>query len=192
MKKPFAIVFGLSALALLDGLLAYSFPVDFQYQSMSIVWHFFFIGVIVFVHDKPWLTRVLISGLCGLLLDFLFNGSFPWDFLMYMLFGYLIGLFEPWLYRTKLAFLIYMTFCFLVDLLPWYVQKSFGITNIGFVSWFWHVELLTQLTNALAVIVIMYVDIVMVRFFLIQKHLAARESRKKMNRLKKQKSTPSS
>lgn len=184
MKKSFAIVFGLTFLALLDSLLSYAMPVDFQYVRLSIVWHFFFIAVMILVHDKPWLTRVLISALCGMLLDFFFNGSFPFDLLMYTLCGFLAGFFDPWLHRPKLAFVVYMFLCFLVDFVPWVWQSWQHLTNISFISWLYHIEMLTMIANAFEILLIMYVDLIMVRFFLIQKHRREKASRASMKKLR--------
>lgn len=184
MKKSFAIVFGLSVLAFLDSLLSYAFPFDFQYQRVSIVWHCFFIGVMVFVHDKPWKTRILIGALAGILLDYLFNDSFPVSFLTYPVYGFLIGFFEPWMYRTKVAFLIYMIFCFLADWIPYIMEMQMGLLHIGFWKWFLYAESVTMIANAFSIFAIVFVDLVMVRFFLIQKHLKVRESRRKMKKLR--------
>lgn len=184
MKKSFGILFGLSVLAFLDGVLAYLFPINYQYQSLSLIWHFFFIGVMVLVHDKPWKTRVLIGALCGLLLDYLFNDSFPYCFLVYPIFGFWVGYFEPLMYRTKPAFLIYLLFCFLIDLFPYIFQRMTGVLNVPFLTWLYHMELLTMIANCFEITLIMYVDLVMVRFFLIQKHRRAREARQQMDKLR--------
>lgn len=61
MRKRFAILFGFLCLGLLDSVLAYGIPLNFEYTGFSILWHWYLIGLLVFTRDKPILLRFLID-----------------------------------------------------------------------------------------------------------------------------------
>lgn len=165
-------------LLLADEVLSFCFPVDYTYQTYSVAWHFFFIGLMVFVNDKPLLTRLLICMLGGMILDLFFAGTFPVNLLLFVFFGGILGFFYPWMDRTKAAFLIYLISCFLFDAIPWFFGSLFGFSSIEFGKWFLFFELPSLIFDAIVIIIIMYIDIVMVRFFLIVAHRERKEKRR--------------
>lgn len=182
MKKPFAIVFGFIVLALLDSVLSYAMPIDFTYQHVSVIWHCTFIALLVFVRDKPWMTRMLIGMLVGILFDYFINGSFPFCFIFYTIAALAIGLIAHYWDRTGVLFLSCLLFCFLLDFLPFCWQKVTGINQIGFGLWFWKMQSMTLIVDLAAIAAVMYFDLVMVRFFLIQKHRRRREEKKTLRK----------
>lgn len=182
MKKSFAIVFGFIVLALLDSLMSYAMPVDFTFQHISVIWHCTFIALLVFVRDKPLITRLLIGMLVGILFDYFINDSFPFCFFFYACGAAAIGFIAQTWDRTGVLFTVCLLFCFLLDFLPFCWQKVTGITQIGFGLWFLRMESMTLIVNMAAIAVIMYFDLVMVRFFLIQKHRRRREEKKTLRK----------
>lgn len=179
MKKPFAILFGFFGLAMLDAIFSYASPVDFTCQRLSVLWHFFFIGVLVFVRDKPWLNRLLIGALAGLVSDFFFTDSFPCCFLLYGAAAWFCGAFSNRMEGNGFAFSMYMLCCLLVDILPWLWTKWTGLNNMPLISWMYHMELLSVLINGLVIILIMYIDMVMDRFYLMEKNRQNRRQRRR-------------
>lgn len=179
MRKRFGILFGFLCLALLDCVFSYAMPIDFTYQNLSIVWHFYFIGLLVFTRDKPWLTRILMGILAGLVSDLFFTESFPFCFLMYPVFTWLIGLPGIRMEGNEFAFACYTGCLFFIDWIPWIWSVFQGLPHAGFAQWLYHMELLSLLCGGLCVILVMYVDIVMDRFFLIQKHMNRKEDKKR-------------
>lgn len=182
MKKSFAIVFGFIVLALLDSLMSYAMPVDFTFQHISVIWHCTFIALLVFVRDKPLITRLLIGMLVGILFDYFINDSFPFCFFFYACGAAAIGFIAQTWDRTGVLFTVCLLFCFLLDFLPFCWQKVTGITHIGFGLWFLRMESMTLIVDMAAIAVIMYFDLVMVRFFLIQKHRRRREEKKTLRK----------
>ncbi len=182
MKKSFAIVFGFVVLALLDSLMSYAMPIDFTYQHVSVIWHCTFIALLVFVRDKPLITRLLIGMLTGILFDYFINGSFPFCTIFYTLAALAIGFIAQNWDRTGVLFISCLLFCFLLDFLPFCWQKVTGINQIGFGMWFWRMQSMTLIVDMAAIAVIMYFDLVMVRFFLIQKHRRRREEKKTLRK----------
>ncbi|MCF0246226.1 MAG: hypothetical protein HUJ55_05315 [Ileibacterium sp.] len=179
MKKSSALIMSFVLMALLDSLLVSAFPPDFTYLRLSVIWHVCFIGMLIYLHDKPWVTRISCGALIGILLDFFFQGSFPFCFLVYPLFALLAGLPGPFMENNRIAFAVYMICCFLLDFVPYLVQLILGITTIPVWDWMYCMELLTTMTNAASVLFLMYMDAVMVRFFLIQRSRARKAERKK-------------
>lgn len=182
MKKSFAILFGFIVLGLLDSLLASSMPADITYQHTSVIWHWTFIALLVFVRDKPWMTRLLVGLLTGILFDYLFNDSFPFCFFFYGLAALAIG----WLMQisdgNKMLFAGCLLLCFLLDFLPYLWQKMTGVNAAGLVQWLYCMQSMTLITDMACIAVVMYIDLVMVRFFLIQKHLIRKEEKKELRR----------
>jgi hypothetical protein len=178
MKKRFAILAGFVILALADCLFSYAMPVDYTYQHMSVVWHLYFCGMIVFVHDKPAITRILIGISCGLAADLLMHDSFAFCTFLYPFFAWLAGVFPGRMRGNEFAFAWYMASVFLLDFIPYAWMKLTGMTTLGLIKWLEHIELLTLLTNGLAIILIMYADMVMVRFFLIQDNMKRKKALK--------------
>ncbi|MCF0261231.1 MAG: rod shape-determining protein MreD [Erysipelotrichaceae bacterium] len=183
MKKSSALILTFFLLAMLDSLLGSAAPIDFTYQHISIVWHICFLGMLIYLHDKPWVTRVSCAALIGIILDYFFQGSFPVCFILYPLFAWLSGLLPERMENDRFAFCIYMAACFLLDFIPYGVQLLFGQTNISLGRWLYCIELLTTLTNALSILALMYLDAVAVRFFLIQRSRARKaEQRRRLRR----------
>lgn len=178
MKKRFGILFGFLVLALLDCVFSYAMPIDFTYQKLSVVWHFYFIGLLVFTRDKPWLTRILLGLLAGIVSDLFFTNSFPFCFMVYPLFSWLIGLPKGRMEGNEFAFACYMGCLFGLDFLPWIYSVYQGVPHPTLAQWLYSIELLTLICGGLCTILVMYVDIVMDRFFLIQKHMHRREQQK--------------
>lgn len=179
MNKRFGILFGFFCLAMLDSIFAYAFPIDFTYSKLSVVWHFYLTGLLVFVRDKPWPNRLLIGAFAGIVRDLFFTSTFPFCFLFYPLLAWAAGIFQNQIRSTEFAFLDYMLCLFLVDFIPYLVQLTTGVTNVSIVSWLYHIELLTLLTGGLIVIVMIYADLVMDRFYLFQKHIRRKRQRRK-------------
>lgn len=171
MKKKFGILFGFFCLAILDSIFAYACPIDFTYTSLSVVWHFYLTGLLVFVRDKPWLNRVLIGATAGIVRDLFFTSTFPFCFLLYPLLALLAGLYQKKMRSMESACLIYMGVLFLVDFVPFLYQKAAGITSVSLISWLYHVELLTLIFSGLIVIGMIYVDLIMDRFYLFQSRI---------------------
>ena len=169
MKKSSALILTFFLLSMLDSLLASAMPIDFTYQHPSIVWHICFLGMLIYLHDKPWVTRVSCAALIGIVQDYFFQGSFPFCFIMYPLFAWLSGLLPDAMENNRAAFAVYMASCFLLDFYPYVVQFIFGKTNVSIGQWLYNIELLTTVTNALTILALMYLDAVAVRFFLIQR-----------------------
>lgn len=57
-------------------------------------------------------------------------------------------------------------------------QKLIGRTTVSFISWFYHVELLTLLVGGLVVIMMTYIDIVMDYFYLFQSRMIQKSQRR--------------
>lgn len=184
MKKSFAICFGFLLLGMLDSVLSYTMPVDVTYQSVSILWHFTFIAMIVFVRDKPYLTRILVGLLIGILFDYLFNDSFPFCTLMYPFMAYTSGIIMKISHTNGATFGLCLVLCFVIDFLPYIWQSMTGTLQVGFLQWFYCMEAFTLVINIFIIALIIYVDVAMMRFFLIQENLARREQRKVLKRAK--------
>lgn len=179
MKKRFGILCGFLVLALMDSVLSYAMPVDFTYQKLSVVWHFYLIGLLVFTRDKPWLTRVLMGMLGGLVSDLFFTDSFPVCFFLYPLLTWLAGIWKHRMAGNQFAFAWYMVCLFLADWIPWLWQRQQGLTNVSLIGWGYHVEMITLLCGGLSIILVIYIDMVMDRFFLLQKHMQRKAEKKK-------------
>lgn len=168
MKKTQTILIGFGILGLLDSVLSFALPVDFTYVRFSIVWHFFLIGLLVFVRDKPLLTRLLIGAAGGLCSDLLITSTFPLNMFLYALLCVLAGLIPFFLSRTS-RFIFWCVFLVLIgDALPFLVQKAWGMSDLPFFMWMLRIELLTLIFDALIAIGLLYTDLVMTRYFLFQ------------------------
>lgn len=183
MRKRFAILFGFLGLGLLDSWLSYAFPINFQYTGFSVLWHWFFIGMMVFGRDKPHFTRVLIAAVAGISYDMLFGNSFPFYLCFYTVSGYILGLINPWIQSPKKQFAAYMVFCLAMDMVPFFWQKSQGLLDVSLWKFLFRMELITVFTNSASIVLVMYIDTVMVRFFLIQQHLERKRQKKKMRKV---------
>lgn len=170
MRKSFGILFGFFCLAMLDSIFSFASPIDFTYQHLSVIWHFYFIGVLVFVRDKPWFNRLLISMLAGLVSDLFITSTFPFAMFLYPVFGIICGLPGRRMEGNEFAFAMYFLCTFCVDFFPYLYQRLTGATDVGLAAWLYYIELITVLVNGLCIILIMYIDMVMDRFFLLQKH----------------------
>ncbi len=182
MKKRFGILFGFFCLAMLDSIFAYAFPVDFTYTHLSVVFHFYLTGLLVFVRDKPWLNRMLIGAMAGLVRDLFITSTFPFCLIMYPLLSLLAGVYQKRIRSLESASVIYLSILFLVDFIPFIYQRATGIVNIGFISWLYHIELLTILVGALIVISLIYADLVMDRFYLFQSRIIKDSQMRKASR----------
>lgn len=171
MKKKFGILFGFFCLAILDSIFAYACPIDFTYTSLSVVWHFYLTGLLVFVRDKPWLNRLLIGAMAGIIRDLFFTSTFPFCFLFYPALTLLAGIYQNRARSLESACLIYISLLFLVDFVPYLVQRMEGLTSVSLISWLYHMELLTLLIGSLVVIGMIYIDLIMDRFYLFQSRI---------------------
>lgn len=177
MKKRFGILFSFFCLAMLDSIFAYAFPIDFTFSRFSVIWHFYLTGLLVFVRDKPWFNRVLIGAMAGVIRDLFFTSTFPFCLVFYPMLAFAAGIFQDRLRSSEFAFVNYMICLFLVDFVPFLGQKWMGLTNVSILSWLYHVELITMLTGGLVVIFTMYMDLVMDRFYLFQRHIQKKSGR---------------
>lgn len=177
MKKNFGILFGFFCLAMLDSIFGFACPIDFTYQSMSIVWHFYLTGLLVFVRDKPWFNRLLIGAMAGIVRDLFFTSTFPFCFVFYPVLALLAGLYQKRARSTESACVLYISILFLVDFIPFVFQRMTGQTNILLPVWLYRVELLTMLTGSLVVIGMIYIDLIMDRFYLFQSRILKKNQR---------------
>ncbi len=92
MKKKCGILFGCFCLMVLDSMFACAFPIDFPYTKMSVVWHFYLTGLLVFVRDKPWQNRLLIGDMDGIVRDLFVTSTFPFCFFFYNLMALAAGI----------------------------------------------------------------------------------------------------
>lgn len=179
MRKRFAILFGLFCLAMLDSIFSFCTPPDYTYARMSVIWHFYFIGILVFVRDKPWYNRILIAAAGGLVFDLFFTGTFPFAFFVYPLLAVLVGLNQKRMESVEFAFFVYLLCCFGIDFLPWLWQSLHGITDVSLISWLYHMQLITLLVDSLTILAVMYADMVMDRFYLMEKRRRQKKSLKR-------------
>lgn len=179
MKKDFGILFGFFCLAMLDSIFSFACPIDFTYQSLSVVWHFYLTGLLVFVRDKPWLNRLLIGAMAGIVRDLFFTSTFPFCFLLYPVLALLAGLYQKRARSLESACILYISILFLVDLVPYLFQRLTGQTNISFFVWLYHMELLTMLIGSLVVIGTIYVDLIMDRFYLFQSRIISKSQKRR-------------
>lgn len=177
MKKNFGIIFGFFGLAMLDSIFSYLTPIDFTYTHFSIAWHFYLTGLLVFVRDKPMMNRFLIGAMAGIIRDMFFTSTFPFSFLFYPLIALAAGVYQNKARSLESACMIYISLIFCADLFPFLFQKLIGQTTVSFVSWFYHVELLTLLVGGLVVIMMTYIDIVMDYFYLFQSRVIKKSQR---------------
>lgn len=174
MKKPYAIVGGFFILGMLDSMLAYTLPLDFTFQSLSVIWHFYLIGVMVYTHDKPWLTRILVGMLAGLCYDGLVTGTFPACMFSFPIMAWLGGLFPVWLKSSERRTVWLIFLLFMGDLFTYFLMESTGRLSVSLLSWFYHFELLTLIFSSLSVILVFYIDLVIVRWALFQSRFVPR------------------
>ncbi len=168
MKRKNAILLGFLGLALLDGMFAFVKPIDFTCTSLSIVWHFYLTGLLVFVCDKPALTRFLIGLAAGMFYDAFVAGTVLINMVLFGLLAFVSGLFGVMLRPTgrKAAWIVFLVF--VSDALPFAIGQARGIETVSWGFWLYHMELLTLIFSALIVIGILYVDMVMSRYYLFQ------------------------
>lgn len=189
MRKRFAILFGFLCLGLLDSVFAYGIPLNFEFTGFSIIWHWYLIGLLVFTRDKPILLRFLIGSLAGLAYGMLFSGSFFYNWIMFMLLSVLIGFFKPLMNGFGRQFGIYFAFILAFDLLSYaFMQMKYPV-QISLFAWLYRMELISLFTTALCIGCVMFMDNVMVRFFLIQRHLERKQEKKMMRRMQASKTT---
>lgn len=184
MRKRFAILFGFLCLGLLDSLLSYVLPMNFEYTGYSVIWHWYFTGVLVFTRDKPVSTRLLIASLAGISYDLLFSGTFPVCWILYVLFAFAIGFFRNWMTTEKKQFLVYLGCLILFDLISWGIVRM-SHPDLSLPFWLLHMELLTVFASSFTIVCVMFMDNVMVRFFIIQRHLERKQERKMAGKLKR-------
>lgn len=166
MKKKFGILFGFFCLAILDSIFAFVFPLDFTYTHFSVTWHFYLTGLLIFVRDKPWLTRLLIGLFAGILFDLFFTNTFPACFFLYGFLGLVSGFFQIPTKRKQT--IVYMSLLFLADFLPYLFQKLLGHSNVSFFRWFYYMELISLLIGTLICMGMIHLDLIMDRFYAFQ------------------------
>ena len=104
MKLRTSLIFILICL-LIDDFFAFVWPSDFTYAHMSFISHLGFMALMLLVVSQSWLTRILLSFLCGIVTDFFFTQGFPLHTILYTCFGYVCGLLYPWIKDRLLYFL---------------------------------------------------------------------------------------
>lgn len=182
MRKRFAILFGFLCLGLLDTVLSYGMPINYEYTGFSVLWHWYLIGVLVFTRDKPLLLRFLIGSIAGLAYGMLFGSSLFTYWIFYTLSAVLIGFAEPWMNTINKQFIVYLAFVLVFDLITFYLM-NIGSTGISLWTWLYRMELISVFASAFSIVCVMFMDNVMVRFFLIQRHLERKQERKMMRSL---------
>ncbi len=186
MKKKFGILFGFFCLMVLDSIFAFAFPIDFTYTKMSVVWHFYLTGLLVFVRDKPWQNRLLIGAMAGIVRDLFVTSTFPFCFFFYPLLALAAGIYQNKARSLESACVIYVSILYLCDFVPFCLQRMQGVTNVSLFTWFYRVELITLLCSGLIVIAMIYIDLVMDRFYLFQSRII-KKSQSRASRLNRRK-----
>lgn len=175
-RRSYGILAGFAVLLILDSVFSFLFPPDFTYTNVSILWHFFLSGLLIFTRDKPLPTRVLEGFLGGMVYDGLISSTFPVCAILFAFLCLLSGLL-PSVISTPERRTVYTVFLvFLSDLIPCtFLGSALGHT-VSFASWFYHFELLTLIFSGLIVIGVLYGDLIMSRYYLLQSRLDGQRS----------------
>lgn len=189
MRKKTAILIGFSVLGLLDSVLSYGLPLNFQYTGFSILWHWYLIGLLVFVRDKPILLRFLISSLAAIAYGMLFGSRSLFIWVSFVGLAVLIGFFQNWMNNHTRQFLVYLLMVTVFDLFSYLWMRSAGAIGVSFFFWLYRMEAVTIFVSAICIVTVMFADNVMVRFFLIQRHLERKHEKKLLAKMQAQKAT---
>lgn len=184
MKTRASLIFILICL-LADDFLAYLLPGDPSYTHMTFVSHLGFLALMLVVLSQNWITRVLLSLLCGLVTDFFFIQSFPLHAILYPLAGYLCGWSAAWvqdhlLRRTGLVFGM-MVF---IDLLSFLWFSWMGNLSVSFRQWLMTYGLFSWVINGFLLLGLEYVLGVLDRYYTIRQNRIHRQERRKYRRLR--------
>lgn len=183
MKKSQIVILGFLGLGLLDSLITFGFPIDFTYADYSFIPHFTFIGMLVYLNDKSWLNRILISVCIGLFFDILFANSFGFYMLLFGAAGFLIGTCNRYMTTDQRKFLVIFVFTILFDLVPYCLLRIFSQYYPSFITWFLHMELLTIILDSVEILFLMYIEQVMSRFFKIRNLREQKRVRQKIKQV---------
>lgn len=170
---------------LVDDFLAYLFPADPTYVHFSLISHLGFLALMLIVLLQHWLTRILLSFLCGIVTDFFFVQSFPLHTILYTLLGYVCGLLGPWIQdRVSRRTLVIFVAMLLVDLLPFAWFSWFGGLTISFKQWLLTYALGSWVINGLFLLGLEHVLGVMDRYYTIRQNRILRQERRKYRKLR--------
>lgn len=183
MRKFQYIIIGFFGLGLIDSFIGYAFPIDFEYASYSVIPHFTLIGLLIYVADKSWLNRLLISMTVGLGFDIFYAQTFPLNMFYFALFGLLIGWTRRFMKTERNALLIVLLFVFLYDFIPFVLFHS-QLMYPKLTLWFWYLEGPTLIFATIITLFLLYIQQVMSRFFTIRYYREKREAQRKLNRIK--------
>ena len=174
MRKFRMIALCFLCLGILDLFAAYAWPMDYTLEHMSFVPHFYFIGMLVYVYNKPARNRLLLGFLTGLLYDFFVGSAFPTASLSFPAAAWLSGLVPAWSNSPRWSWLFFAAFALAADLIPWLVASGHG----SLFRWLWHMEAITLVTDILTLYVVRYGADVMDRYFKIL-HIRMRQEEKR-------------
>lgn len=183
MKKFQYILIGFFGLGLIDSFIGYAFPIDFEYSSYCMIPHFTLIGLLIYVMDKSWLNRLLISMAVGLGFDILYAQTFPLNMFYFALLGIGIGWTRRFMKTEKKVLLIVLLFVFLYDFIPFVLFHS-QLMYPKLTRWFWHLEGPTLMFDIIITWFLLYIQQVMSRFFTIRYYREKREAQRKLNQIK--------
>lgn len=184
MKIRNSLIFLLLCL-LVDDFLAFILPSDPTFTHLSFISQLGFMALMLLVVSQPWITRILLSFLCGIVADFFFTQGFPLHTILYTIFGYLCGLFYPWikdrvLYRTLLVFLLMI----LQDIIPFIFFSWTDVITVPFKEWFYTFGLFSWIVNGILLLGLEYVLGVMDRYFTIRQNRILKMERSRYKKLR--------
>ncbi len=141
-------------MALLDSFIAYVFPVDFMFLKYSFVPHLCFMTLLLFMHDKETLTRILVGILCGVIYDFAFGSVFPTSVLLFPLFTWLIAYWDAY-FDNDLRWLYIgcVVFAFFLDFIPFIIYFFASNYHVPIFEWILHTQVVTVAINIVVVFV---------------------------------------
>lgn len=183
--KLTAILTGFLILGLTDGLFAYACPIDYSLESFSLVPHFFFIGMLVYLYNKDIPQRIGLGFALGVMYDVLFSGVFPFSSIAFPLCAYVAGFFPRWSNSPRLSPGFFVLFAFLIDFVPWFAIGIFA-GHGSIISWLVHMELFTVLADFAVLYAIRYFADVMDRYFKILRIRQRQEDKRRMSAMHRQ------
>ena len=184
MKLRTSLIFILICL-LIDDFFAFVWPSDFTYAHMSFISHLGFMALMLLVVSQSWLTRILLSFLCGIVTDFFFTQGFPLHTILYTCFGYVCGLLYPWikdrlLYRTLWVFVLML----LQDIVCFIFFSWTGTLSIPFKHWLYTFGFFSWILNGLLLLGLEYVLGVMDRYTMIRQNRILKMERSRYKKLR--------
>ena len=158
MKLRTSLIFILICL-LIDDFFAFVWPSDFTYAHMSFISHLGFMALMLLVVSQSWLTRILLSFLCGLL--------YPW-------------IKDRLLYRTLWVFVLML----LQDIVCFIFFSWTGTLSIPFKQWLYTFGFFSWILNGLLLLGLEYVLGVMDRYTMIRQNRILKMERSRYKKLR--------